>query len=89
MMNKTASILAHFMKPRSLNTFEAEPLGDHSLNSTVSTLANEYGLNFVRVWEQVPNRFGSMTRVKRYSLPPSELPRAKQVLDLMMKRSHK
>lgn len=86
MTTKTASILAHFLKPDSLNTFEAERHGDHSLNSTVSTLANVYGLKFNRAWEQVPNRFGSTTRVIRYSLKPDELPHAAQILDLMLKR---
>lgn len=89
MMTKTARILSHFLAGLSINTFEAERLGDHSVNSTVSTLANDYGLTFIRTWEQVPNRFGGKTRVVRYRLPPFEFKRAMKVLDLMMKRSRK
>jgi hypothetical protein len=52
----------------SLNRFEAERYGDHCLNSTIATLRNDYYLPIMDCREAVPNRFGGMTRVKRYWL---------------------
>lgn len=85
-MTKIATILRLLLDGRSINRFEVEHVGDHCLHSTISTLANDYGLTFARVWEQVPNRFGGQTRVIRYSLPTFERFRAAQVLNLLMKR---
>jgi len=56
----------------SLNRFEAERYGDHCLNSTVATLRNRYRVDIASKWEQVPNRFGCTTRVKRYWLTASQ-----------------
>jgi hypothetical protein len=50
---------------RSLNRFEAEQLGDHCLNSTVSTLRKR-GVLIVGQWESVPSRFAKFVRVLRY-----------------------
>jgi hypothetical protein len=80
---KLASILEHFANGGSLNRFEAERLGDHCLNSTVSVLANDYGLAFFRLTETVPNRFGGTTPVTRYRLMPSDLDRAQQLLEAL------
>lgn len=80
---KLASILEHFSDGGSLNRFEAERLGDHCLNSTVSILANVYQLAFSKVTETVPNRFGGVTTVTRYRLMPFELPRAVRLLSAL------
>lgn len=86
-MTKIATILRLMLNCRhGANRFEAERIGDHCLHTTISTLTNDYGLTFIRAWEQVPNRFGGKTRVMRYSLPPFERFRAAQVLKLLMKR---
>lgn len=55
----------------SLNRFEAERHGDHCLNSTVAEIRGR-GVVVLGRWEEVPNRFGTTTRVQRYSIPPSE-----------------
>lgn len=87
-MTKIATILRLMLNSRvGANRFEAERIGDHCLHTTISTLANDYGLTFIRVWEQVPNRFGGKTRVVRYRLPTFERDRAAKLLDLLMKRS--
>ena len=70
---KKFSIIRHFLKGLSLNRFEAEGLGDHYLNSTISALVNILGLEVPRKWEIVPNRFGGTTRVKRYWLNQSDI----------------
>lgn len=85
---KLASVLEHFVKGGSLNRFEAERLGDHCLNSTIAALCSRHGLTFIRVDERVPNRFGTKTRVTRYSLPDSELERASKVLSRVSKAPH-
>jgi hypothetical protein len=77
---KTARILAHLLTGASLNRFEAERLGDHCLNSTVSALANRYGLAIQRKTERVPNNWGAPCHVNRYSLPRSQYERAAIVL---------
>ncbi len=50
---------------RSLNRFEAEELGDHTLNSTVSKLRG-MGHVILGEWERVPSRFSRDVRVMRY-----------------------
>lgn len=77
---KIARILIYLSTGASLNRFEAQDLGDHCLNTTISTLANGYGLIFERNYELVPNRWGKPCRVKRYSLPFSEREKAHKVL---------
>lgn len=53
---------------RSLNTFEAsKEYGDTCLHSTVSTLRS-FGHVIHDEWEDIRNRFGGITRVKRYRL---------------------
>lgn len=66
---KIQTILESLVR-RSLNRFEAERLGDHCLNSTISELRKE-GHTIIGEWEHVPNRFGGKTRVKRYRLARS------------------
>ncbi|HCA6586550.1 TPA: hypothetical protein MXV30_005442 [Pseudomonas aeruginosa] len=77
---KITRILAYLLTGASLNRFEAEKLGDHCLNSTISTLANKHGLSIGRQPEKVPNRWGKSCTVTRYSLSPSEVELASQVL---------
>lgn len=55
----------------SLNRFEAERLGDHSLNSTVASLRAK-GFPIVSRAERVPTRFGRECRVLRYWIPIGE-----------------
>lgn len=84
--SKIARILAHLISGASINRFEAERMGDHCLPSTIAVLANRYQLELKRQPERVPNRFGSMTRVTRYSLPGSEQDKAHRVLPLLTKK---
>ncbi|MEQ9002332.1 MAG: hypothetical protein RIE74_02085, partial [Pseudomonadales bacterium] len=56
----------------SLNRFEAERIGDHALNSTISILRAK-GYPIVSQAEKVATRFGRKVRVLRYSIPKSEL----------------
>ncbi len=78
--SKTMSILAYFLTGATLNRFEAEPLGDHCLNSTISELANRHGVTFKRTPEKVPNRWGKPCRVTRYSAPATEREHANAIL---------
>ncbi len=77
---KIARVLAYLISGASLNRFEAEHMGDHCLNSTIAVLANKYGLQFQRPRERVPNRFGTLTGVIRYTLPANQHDRAMSVL---------
>jgi hypothetical protein len=77
---KNASILATLFAGNSLHRFQAERIGDHCLHSTISTLTHDYGLAFERRPVRVPNRFGSMTKVKEYRLAQSSRDPAEQLL---------
>lgn len=67
-MNKSKiAMIEYHLRNGSLNTFEAIKLGDTCLNTTVSILKSK-GINVVSEWENVPNRFGGETRVKRYRI---------------------
>ena len=79
-LGKIARILAHLLAGGSLNRFEAEHLGCHCLNSTISTLANRHGLTIQRKTERVPNNWGAPCHVNRYSLPRNQYERAAIVL---------
>jgi len=80
---KISRVLGHLLKGSSLNRFEAERLGDHCLHSTISSLANGYGLKFQRQLERVPNHWGEPCTVTRYTLPASERRRASAVLEML------
>lgn len=82
--NKMARILAYLLTGASLNRFEAERLGDHCLNSTISALANRHDLKMRREPERVPNHWGRPCRVLRYSLPRSEYNRAISLLAYLL-----
>lgn len=64
---KEISILIAFEAGQTINRFEAERMGDHCLNSTVSNLRAK-GHDIRDIWERVPTRFGRKVRVKRYFL---------------------
>jgi len=66
MTTKKAAIL-EALRHSSLNRFQAERLGDHCLNSTISELRAE-GYLIHSHYEQVMTRFGRQVRVKRYCL---------------------
>lgn len=83
--SKIARILAHLLAGGSLNRFEAERLGDHCLNTTISTLANRHDLDFQRQPERVPNNWGAPCNVNRYSLPRSQHERGARVLGYLMR----
>ena len=87
--SKIARILGHLLNAGPLNRFEAERIGDHCLNSTISDLANDYGLIFKRIPEKVPNHWGQPCDVIRYSLPRSEHHRARLVLDMLTRKKQR
>ena len=66
-------MMMRILGERSLNTFEAQKLGDSCLNTTISTLRAK-GENIHDDWETVPNRFGGSSRVKRYWIPKKDAP---------------
>ncbi len=66
MTTKKAAIL-EALRHGSLNRFQAERLGDHCLNSTVSELRAD-GHAILSRYEKVQTRFGRQVRVKRYFL---------------------
>lgn len=86
---KISRVLSYFLHTGPLNRFEAERIGDHCLHSTISSLANGYGLTFKRVPEKVPNHWGLPCDVIRYSLPRSERRRALLVLDMLSRKAKK
>ena len=70
--SKIARVLKILLAGTSINRFEAERIGDHCLHSTISVLANRYGLAFERQQERVLNHWGTPCSVTRYSLPNSQ-----------------
>lgn len=80
---KIRKIITFFANGGSLNRFEAELIGDHCLNSTISTIKHSYRLKVSWQWERVPTRFATETRVKRYSLAPDQQEKAKNLLLLL------
>lgn len=79
---KQAVILHYLTFNGSLNRFQAQDLGDTVLNTTISTLANTYGIIFERHPEKVPNRFGSKTCVTRYKVAAESIDKAIALLRL-------
>jgi hypothetical protein len=80
--SKQARILLVLTRGETLNRFEAERIGDHALNSTISTLRNRYSIPIAGSTERVPTRFGEPTVCKRYSLPEAHRERARALLTL-------
>ncbi len=76
-----ASVLRHLLYVGSLNKYEAvSQLGAWSLNSTISDLANDYGVSITRAKEIVGR---SRQPVARYSIEASARPHALDVLALI------
>lgn len=69
---KIGRILTTLAAGRSLNRFEAERVGDHTLHSTVSSIERRYGIRVDRLEETVPGYAGHKTRVMRYWLSPEQ-----------------
>ncbi|RQZ57727.1 hypothetical protein DF057_26540 [Burkholderia cepacia] len=66
-LGKIDRVLLELRRGISLNRFDAERMGDHCLNTTISTLRAE-GWLITGQWETVPTRFGKTARVLRYRL---------------------
>jgi len=79
-LDKQARIPLTLFEGRMLHRFKPEVIGDHTLNSTISTLANRHGLLFERAWIKVPNQFGSRTPVIEYALAVSSHDSARRLL---------
>lgn len=77
--SKWRTTLRHLLSgPR--HRFQAETFGDHALHSTVSALKRDFGIEVSRDWIEVPNRFGTRTRVKRYWIAEQSRALALQIL---------
>jgi len=80
---KIARVLHRLCCGESFNRFEGEKLlHDHTLNSTISQLANVHGVSIIRKPEVVPGYQGEKTPCTRYSIDPSpeNLARCHQLL---------
>ncbi len=75
---KWRRILVFFAQGGRLTRFDAEKLGDHSLNSTISNLET-MGMRIAREPIAIEGRFGTI-RCKRYWLEPDEQMRARILL---------
>lgn len=73
------------LSTRPINRFDAEEFGDHSLNSTVSTLVSQYGLVVSRVPIVVDGRFGKF-RCNRYWISHENRSDAEKLLAHFRKR---
>jgi len=79
-----ASVLKYLLFDGSLNKFEAaRKLGDWSLHSTISNLANNYGVPIKRIPEKLPHTRQS---VVRYSITESARNHAGHVLAKLSRR---
>lgn len=78
---KIERILQALTDPKGLNRFEAEVIGCHCLNTTISALKNTHGVIVSSDWEKVPNRFSGTTRCKRYWVSTSSLESANKLLE--------
>lgn len=77
---KISRILTILASGRSINRFEAEPLGDHCLHSTVSAIERRYGIRVDRREEVIAGYAGHPTRCCRYWLSHDEAIRAGSLL---------
>jgi len=65
-ISKIDRVLQALHEPDGLNRFEAERLGDHTLNSTIASLRAR-GVRIDSCWEVVPTRYTERgVRVMRY-----------------------
>jgi hypothetical protein len=76
---KKDSMLKTFIKlgNRGMKCFEAANRhNDYVLRTTVSDLNRDYGIEFEREWEKVPNAFGKTTVCLRYWLDENNITKA-------------
>jgi hypothetical protein len=79
---KWRRVLAAMAHGKSFNRFEVErELSDHCLHTTVSGLQAR-GIVIRRADEVVPGFAGMPTHVKRYTIAPESLERARELLNL-------
>lgn len=64
---KIAVILQVLASGKTLNRFDAERLGDHVLNTTISSL-RKANIQIVDKWETVPGKTGKPCHCKRYAI---------------------
>jgi hypothetical protein len=76
---KWIRVLRALANGRQLTRFDAEGLGDHSLNSTVAYLQAHKGIEVARVPVVLPGRFGEV-HCLRYYLEDDRRARALSVL---------
>lgn len=82
---KKEAMLKTFIKQgkKGINCFEAANRHhDYVLRTTVSDLHRDYGIEFSRGWEKVPNAFGKTTDCMRYWLDDNNIQRALAVLGI-------
>lgn len=80
---KKEAMLKTFIKLGKLgmNCFEAaNHYHDYVLRTTVSDLYRDYGIEFARQWEKIPNAFGKTTDCMRYWLDESNINKALALL---------
>ena len=66
-----------------LTRFDAEQLGDHCLNSTISGLSKQHDLELPRRWVKVPNRFGGETPCKEYTTSDEDKLKINKILGVL------
>lgn len=72
-IKKIDRVIAALQHPKGLNRFEAERIGEHSINSTVAVIRARYGSRLTQQWETVKTRYCSDgVRVLRYWLAKSD-----------------
>ena len=79
---KIFTILKHFATGRTLHRFQAEKIGDHTLNSSISGITRAYGLIFKSEWIKVPTNYDKPARVKKYWLEDEHLAKAQLLIIL-------
>lgn len=75
-------MLEYFATGQKLNRFQAEALGCHVLNTTISDLQKRHEILFQRRFVKVPNRFGGKTQVMEYWLDSENLEKARKITGL-------
>lgn len=63
--------------------FDAEWVGDHCFNTTISELQLMEGIQVKREQTKVPNRFGGLSHCKRYWLDESLIAKAESFLGIV------
>jgi len=79
-LTKILRILAILSSGKSLNMFEAERIGDHTLRTTISTIQKKHGVYIHRKLENVKTRFENKTPVCRYWIVEQDLTHAREIV---------